>query len=530
MNRSSTVLESMPVGFRFRPTEKELITHFLKLKMLGENSKVQDFIGEVDVCKFEPWELPAQSVLKSDDPEWFFFCRRDYKYTNSKRCNRATKAGYWKVTGKERQIKSPATKALIGKKRTLVFHKGRNPSEGTNWVIHEYYSVETFPDQIPFVLCRLMEKPDKKKIPNGDDGEPSSHSVACFENEELHDTIPEMRAYDHSDVNLDSIFRPSQPPDEYPSAQQQIDFPFPNGSSYAWNELQLPSEADEPDENPNEFVNSVFVDNDEYFWQDTTHPVFNVSGQSLPFPAHEDHGLRYLRSASSSSSFLNEPAGMEEYLQMEMVRTPSGTSNFDQFKKDINVPIHNQFSVQNASSVSLTKDLHSINCLYLATDSIIEKPREPEKPRKLVMPFAVPCKAEKPTALEIPKAPEKPCQPPRPIELIRTGVTSRRIQVKSEGLQTAESGNKVREAAAQNTAANLSQKEERDPGRKDERKTVQDKAACDVSPCGNWKSFFVFVEPPCKSSPPAVYFFSALIGVLLFAVFVREAFLFGNWC
>lgn len=95
---------------------------------------------------------PAKSMVVSDDPEWFFFCPRDYKYSNSNRNNRATKNGFWKVTGKERLIKARATKAVIGKKRTVVFYKGRNPGERTDWVMHEYNSVDTLPNQVLFLL------------------------------------------------------------------------------------------------------------------------------------------------------------------------------------------------------------------------------------------------------------------------------------------------------------------------------------------------------------------------------------------
>lgn len=75
--------------------------------------------------------------------------------------------------------------------------------------------------------------------------------------------------------------------------EQQIDFPFLNASSYACNEFPLSFEADEPDEDPTDFVNSVLVDDDEYYFQETTHPLFNVSGQPFPLslPADEVRGL-----------------------------------------------------------------------------------------------------------------------------------------------------------------------------------------------------------------------------------------------
>lgn len=69
--------------------------------------------------------------------EWYFFSHKDKKYPTGTRTNRATIAGFWKATGRDKAVYDKSK--LIGMRKTLVFYKGRAPNgQKTDWIMHEY--------------------------------------------------------------------------------------------------------------------------------------------------------------------------------------------------------------------------------------------------------------------------------------------------------------------------------------------------------------------------------------------------------
>ncbi|XP_022746893.1 NAC transcription factor 47-like [Durio zibethinus] len=138
---------SLPPGFRFHPTDEELILHYLKKKVSSSAFPVS-IIADVDIYKFDPWDLPAKAAF--GEKEWYFFSPRDRKYPNGARPNRAAASGYWKATGTDKVIVTSSMAARgggvqenIGVKKALVFYKGRPPKGiKTNWIMHEYRLAE----------------------------------------------------------------------------------------------------------------------------------------------------------------------------------------------------------------------------------------------------------------------------------------------------------------------------------------------------------------------------------------------------
>jgi hypothetical protein len=69
--------------------------------------------------------------------DWYFFSHKDKKYPTGTRTNRATAAGFWKATGRDKVIHSNCRR--IGMRKTLVFYKGRAPHGlKSDWIMHEY--------------------------------------------------------------------------------------------------------------------------------------------------------------------------------------------------------------------------------------------------------------------------------------------------------------------------------------------------------------------------------------------------------
>ncbi|KAL2327690.1 hypothetical protein Fmac_021117 [Flemingia macrophylla] len=152
---------SLPPGFRFYPTDEELLVQYLCRKVAGYHFSLP-IIAEVDLYKFDPWVLPGKAVF--GEKEWYFFSPRDRKYPNGSRPNRVAGSGYWKATGTDKIITTEGRK--VGIKKALVFYVGKAPKGSkTNWIMHEYRLLDSSRKNNlgttkldDWVLCRIYKK------------------------------------------------------------------------------------------------------------------------------------------------------------------------------------------------------------------------------------------------------------------------------------------------------------------------------------------------------------------------------------
>ncbi|KAJ1273604.1 hypothetical protein BS78_06G294800 [Paspalum vaginatum] len=196
----------VPPGFRFHPTEEELVGYYLARKVLLASSShnsprhnkqqmddlLDGIIQEVDLYRIEPWDLQercssSKHTIEQTTAEWYFFSYKDRKYPSGTRTNRATAAGFWKATGRDKPVlsrQSTTRSAIIGMRKTLVFYRGRAPNgRKTEWIMHEYrlQCDERAPAQEEgWVVCRAFRKPIPNMHHHQTQSRPPPHSYYAY--------------------------------------------------------------------------------------------------------------------------------------------------------------------------------------------------------------------------------------------------------------------------------------------------------------------------------------------------------------
>ncbi|KAG6532815.1 NAC domain-containing protein 68-like [Zingiber officinale] len=190
---------NLPPGFRFHPTDEELVVHYLCRKAAGQYLPAP-IIAEVDLYKHDPWELPDKALF--GQKEWYFFTPRDRKYPNGSRPNRAAGKGYWKATGADKPVVPKEGNTTVGIKKALVFYSGKAPQgTKTDWIMHEYRLADAKRGHNKgslrlddWVLCRLYNKKNtwQKK----------SSSIATMDS--VDDTVSDSFITPESDIENDN--------------------------------------------------------------------------------------------------------------------------------------------------------------------------------------------------------------------------------------------------------------------------------------------------------------------------------------
>ncbi|XAR73165.1 hypothetical protein NMG60_11007037 [Bertholletia excelsa] len=126
----------LPPGFRFEPTDEELILHFLYPKA-AHLPCFHDIIPELHLHpSCDLWDLHGKALWSSES---------ECYYLSQKMENRATRNGYWKEV-EEKPIFTSTSGKKVGVKKYLELYIGGAPEAGglkTDWKMHEYHLCTT---------------------------------------------------------------------------------------------------------------------------------------------------------------------------------------------------------------------------------------------------------------------------------------------------------------------------------------------------------------------------------------------------
>ncbi|XP_059624537.1 NAC domain-containing protein 104-like [Cornus florida] len=157
----------VPSGYRFLPTEEELLGYYLNSKVYSDpmNNNLNNVIPDhYDVFHTIPEDLPGDRR----DKRYFFVRSSEANKLNIISNSGGECGGYWEAIGTEEDIEVVYKgKQVHAMKRLLVFY--RETDLPTPWIMHEYHLVHS-DDSIPnstkkysrakddWVVCVIREK------------------------------------------------------------------------------------------------------------------------------------------------------------------------------------------------------------------------------------------------------------------------------------------------------------------------------------------------------------------------------------
>ncbi|XP_040990983.1 NAC transcription factor ONAC010-like [Juglans microcarpa x Juglans regia] len=112
-------LRHYPTGYRFCPTDVELVGYYLQKKISNQPVLPVSPIVSANVYLHKPEFLSEIFKDYGQTDYWYFFTPRDRKYRNGSRPSRSANGGYWKATGADKPIIDSYGK-LIGFKKSFV--------------------------------------------------------------------------------------------------------------------------------------------------------------------------------------------------------------------------------------------------------------------------------------------------------------------------------------------------------------------------------------------------------------------------
>ncbi|KAJ4835950.1 hypothetical protein Tsubulata_026176 [Turnera subulata] len=181
-----------PPGFRFCPTDEQLIKDYLWKKVKGESILSWEGIEECDVYGDQsPWEICRERNKEK------LFCFVKLRRASAGRIARSAAGGEWHGSNKGAKIRDSQTQKVIGSKKLFSFRserkgrnfgasssssRSRNPTKNDDkWVMHEYsldgdLLIGVHDKYKDYVLCEILisSHSQRKKHKEEEHGPPLS--------------------------------------------------------------------------------------------------------------------------------------------------------------------------------------------------------------------------------------------------------------------------------------------------------------------------------------------------------------------
>ncbi|KAI3837777.1 hypothetical protein MKX03_029032 [Papaver bracteatum] len=157
-------LAKLPAGFKFEPTDEQLIVYYLAPKVLGKGLPPNRMKQVDNLYHYHPEQLMHQ-YKGYESNNWYFFTTKyqgeDRKDSVGDNKVRAAGQGFWLLTTHCSIYSRNSLNSVIGYKDAWIYYQGRDSEEHdeTDYVMHEY-TLATWnrPELDEWILCGIYKK------------------------------------------------------------------------------------------------------------------------------------------------------------------------------------------------------------------------------------------------------------------------------------------------------------------------------------------------------------------------------------